>query len=101
MFNLIIAKHFGKVCRKLDCNQWGKIADKKLRKGPYFLEKSQIRVLVVDDDPSMLNALGEVVKSSGFLPVLCTNPTEAASQFHIQGAQFLIIDCMLPKMAGV
>jgi CheY-like chemotaxis protein/tetratricopeptide (TPR) repeat protein len=65
------------------------------------LDKSEIRVFIVEDDPTMGKALVETIKKMGYQPVLCPNPTEAQNQYRIQGAQLLIIDCLLPKMPGL
>ncbi len=65
------------------------------------MERSEIRVFIVDDDPTLSKAMSEVVKRSGFHPVVCNSPTEAQNQYRIQGAQLFIIDCLLPKMSGV
>lgn len=65
------------------------------------MDKSEIRIFVVDDDPTLSKALAEAVRRSGYTAVTCTSPTEALNQFKIQGAHLFIIDCLLPKMTGV
>jgi curved DNA-binding protein CbpA/ActR/RegA family two-component response regulator len=65
------------------------------------LDKSEIRVFIVEDDATLAGALAEAVKQLGFRPVVCLTPTEAQNQFRIQGAGFFYIDCMLPKMSGI
>jgi FixJ family two-component response regulator/curved DNA-binding protein CbpA len=65
------------------------------------LNKSGIRVFIIDDDPSISSALREIIKNMGFLPVVCPNPAEMLNQFRIQGGHLAIIDCLLPKMPGV
>jgi putative nucleotidyltransferase with HDIG domain len=56
------------------------------------------RFLVVDDDPSITEALARVVKSMGFEVIAHTDPREAAkeSQFDV-----VITDFMMPHMSGV
>ncbi len=65
------------------------------------MDKSSIRVFIVDDDLSISNALREIIKKLGFQPVVCPNPAEVLNQFRIQGGHLAIIDCLLPKMPGV
>ncbi len=65
------------------------------------MEKSEIRIFIIEDDATLAKALSEMIKRSGYTPVVCSNPTDAISQFRIQGAQVLIIDCLLPKMSGI
>jgi DNA-binding response OmpR family regulator/curved DNA-binding protein CbpA len=65
------------------------------------LEKSEIRVFIVEDDSTMAQALAETVRKLGYKPVVCPNPTEAQNQFRIQGAHLFYIDCMLPSMSGI
>jgi CheY-like chemotaxis protein/tetratricopeptide (TPR) repeat protein len=65
------------------------------------LNKSEIRVFIVDDDPSLSKALAEIVNRLGFQGILCSNPSEAINQLRLQNAQLIIIDCLLPKMSGV
>ncbi|MDZ4677134.1 MAG: response regulator [Oligoflexia bacterium] len=65
------------------------------------MDKSEIRVFIVEDDITLGKALVEMVKKLGYQPVLCPNPTEAQNQYRIQGAHLIIVDCLLPKMPGV
>lgn len=65
------------------------------------MEKSEIRIFIVDDDPTMAKALQEMVRKLGFRPVVAATPTEAQNQFRVQGANLFFIDCLLPRMSGV
>ncbi|MFT3707438.1 MAG: HD domain-containing protein [Archangium sp.] len=56
------------------------------------------RFLVVDDDPTITEALLKVVKSMGFEGVGHTDPREAANE---TGFDLVITDFMMPHMSGV
>ncbi|MDP2273639.1 MAG: HD domain-containing phosphohydrolase [Archangium sp.] len=56
------------------------------------------RFLVVDDDPSITEALTKVVKSMGFEVISHTDPREAARETAFD---LIITDFMMPHMSGV
>ena len=56
------------------------------------------RFLVVDDDPSITDAICKVVKSMGFEPIPHTDPREAAKETNFE---LIITDFMMPHMSGV
>ena len=56
------------------------------------------RFLVVDDDPSITEALTKVVKSMGFEVIAHTDPREAARETAFD---LIITDFMMPHMSGV
>lgn len=56
------------------------------------------RFLVVDDDPSITDAIAKVVKSMGYDVVSHTDPREAAQE---RGFDLVITDFMMPHMSGV
>ncbi len=56
------------------------------------------RFLVVDDDPSITEALTKVVKSMGFEVISHTDPREAAKETAFD---LIITDFMMPHMSGV
>ncbi|MBL8915721.1 MAG: HD domain-containing protein [Archangium sp.] len=56
------------------------------------------RFLVVDDDPSIVEALSRVVKSMGFEVVSHTDPREAENETNFD---LVITDFMMPGMSGV
>lgn len=56
------------------------------------------RFLVVDDDPSITEALARVVKSMGFEAIAHTDPREAARETQFD---LVITDFMMPHMSGV
>lgn len=65
------------------------------------MKKSNIKVLIVDDDKASGNLLSEVVKRMGFKPLVSTRPNDALNIAKLQSVQAAIIDVLLPKMSGV
>ena len=65
------------------------------------MDKSEIRILIVEDDATFGAALGELFKRAGYEAVLCPTPESAVRSIEHHDFQALIIDCMLPKMNGV
>ncbi len=62
---------------------------------------SQLRVLIVDDDPSVLALLEQYLKRSGYLPLTAVSGLEAIEK--IQGdpqPDLLLLDIMLPDISG-
>ena len=65
------------------------------------MQKSDIRILIVEDDVTFGPALSEAVRRNGYTPVLTAKPDEALSILKIQSIQAVLVDCMLPKIGGV
>jgi len=65
------------------------------------MKKSDINVLIVEDDKSMRESLTEAVKRQGYKAVAVGKPDEAESIVKIKPIHALIIDVMLPGKNGV
>ena len=65
------------------------------------MNKSELNILIVDDEPSVLSSLGEVFKRAGYNAILTGKPAEAESIAKIKPIHACIIDCMLPGKNGV
>ncbi len=63
--------------------------------------KSQIHVLIVEDDFTQGNALREAFTRSGYAAILCTSSVQALTSAQRNEYHCLIVDCLLPKMNGV
>jgi len=63
------------------------------------VEKKQ-RILIVDDEPLILDSLFQLVKTAGYDVIATTNPEEALEQFAEQGADVVLTDIKMPKMSG-
>ena len=58
------------------------------------------RVLLVDDDRSVLDALGTVIESEGFELVRAADGHEAVEKFHQQPVDIVLLDLMMPVKGG-
>ncbi len=63
--------------------------------------RNAVKVLIVDDDKSSGQVLGEVVKRLGFKPVITNKPADALNVVRLQTVQAALVDVLLPKMSGV
>jgi DNA-binding response OmpR family regulator len=63
--------------------------------------KSQIHILIVEDDFTQGNALCEAFTRAGYTCVLCTTSVQALTSAQRNEYHCLIVDCLLPKMNGV
>jgi two-component system response regulator MtrA len=59
------------------------------------------RVLVVDDDRSLAEMLGIVLRSVGFEPVFCGDGSRALAAFRETRPSLVLLDVMLPGRDGV
>jgi len=58
-------------------------------------------ILVVDDNVNVSRALGELLFRGGFVPVVCTNGTEAIAYLGQAVPAAAIIDVHLPDVSGL
>lgn len=65
------------------------------------MKKTEINVLVVDDDATYRDSLAEAIKRFGFRPTAIAKADEALNAVKIKHFHAAIIDCMLPKQNGV
>ncbi|MBX7231217.1 MAG: response regulator [Bdellovibrionales bacterium] len=65
------------------------------------MKKSQINILVVDDDVSFRHAMIEAIQKFGYRVTTSARADEALNLVKIKHFHAAIIDCMLPKMNGV
>jgi two-component system, OmpR family, response regulator MtrA len=59
------------------------------------------RVLVVDDDPSLAEMLGIVLRNEGFEPSFVSRGDQALGQFRAIMPDLVLLDLMLPGVDGV
>lgn len=59
------------------------------------------RILVVDDDPSLAEMLGLVLRAEGFEPSFCVDGSRAMDAFHEHQPDLVLLDLMLPGRDGV
>lgn len=65
------------------------------------MQKSDINVLIVEDDASQRESLVAAVKKLGYKVVGVKKPEEAESIARLKSIHGLIVDCMLPGKSGV
>jgi DNA-binding response OmpR family regulator len=65
------------------------------------VKKSEIQILVVDDDITVLRVLEGAIKKFGFKPLVAKNIDLALQQVRLVQVHAAIIDCMLPAKNGV
>jgi DNA-binding NtrC family response regulator len=63
--------------------------------------RHHIRVLVVDDDPSICKTIGLQLEDHGYTPKTFSNPDEALSAAENESYQIALIDLRMPAMDGV
>lgn len=65
------------------------------------MNKSQVRILIVDDDQTFGATLMELFQRGGMISELALSADQAISMTEHFEYHVLIIDCMMPKMNGV
>ena len=58
------------------------------------------KVLLVDDDLSVLDALGSVIESEGFEVIRAADGHEAVKKFYQQPVNIVLLDLMMPVKSG-
>ena len=65
------------------------------------MQKSDVNVLIVEDDNTQRDSLEAAVKKFGYRPIVAKKPEEAESIARIKPIHGAIVDCMLPGKSGV
>ncbi|MGB2987465.1 MAG: response regulator [Phycisphaerae bacterium] len=63
--------------------------------------RHHIKVLVVDDDPSICKTVGLLLEDHGYSPCTHTDPEEAITSAEKESFQIALIDLRMPTMDGV
>lgn len=63
--------------------------------------RHHIKVMVIDDDPSICKTVGLLLEDHGFNPRTFTDPDEAIDLANKESFQVALIDLRMPKMDGV
>src|SRR4051812_32606378 len=64
------------------------------------MQKEDLVVLIVEDDPTLGKAIKEAVSRAGYKALHFSKPDEALTGVKLQTIHFALVDCMLPKMNG-
>jgi type IV pilus assembly protein PilB len=59
------------------------------------------KVLLVDDDPSVLETLHRWFSAAGFEPSLCSSANEALQRVREERPDFMLLDHRMPGMSGI
>lgn len=65
------------------------------------MKKTEIRILIVEDDKTFASALQQVLAKVGYNVTVAHNPADALVAQKQQLFAATILDCLLPKMSGV
>ncbi len=63
--------------------------------------RHHIKVLVIDDDPSICKTVGLLLEDHGYNPHTYTNPDEALKVAEEESFQIALVDLRMPAMDGV
>jgi DNA-binding response OmpR family regulator len=58
------------------------------------------KVLVVDDEPKIVEVVGSYLRRAGFMPVCAENGTQALEVYEKERPCLVILDLMLPDLSG-
>ncbi len=65
------------------------------------MDPSKSKILILEDDVSLGEALKEILRRDGHQVFLVTRPDEASTLLGSQSVDFVFCDCLLPQMTGV
>ena len=65
------------------------------------MKKREIKILLVDDEPDILEIVGYNLQQEGFQIVTATNGREAVAMAKKEHPQLIIMDVMMPEMDGM
>src|SRR5882724_3506917 len=59
------------------------------------------RILIVDDEPANISALGRVLTAAGYQILTTTNPVEALTLYQEQAPEVVLLDLHMPELDGI
>lgn len=65
------------------------------------MKKSDIKILLVDDEPDILEIVGYNLKTEGYQVLTASNGAEGVKQAKKEKPQLIILDVMMPEMDGI
>jgi two-component system alkaline phosphatase synthesis response regulator PhoP len=65
------------------------------------MKKKEIKILLVDDEPDILEIVGYNLTSEGYQIVTAENGLEAVKKAKKEKPQLIILDVMMPEMDGI
>jgi signal transduction histidine kinase/CheY-like chemotaxis protein len=76
------------------------IADKRTALPMKDIDKSQLRILFIDDDVVHLNLLSELLKREGVIPCVCSSSLDALELLQKERFDIVFSDIQMPDMNG-
>ena len=58
------------------------------------------KILIIDDDPDILDALTMILESKGYRVVKAVNGVEGLAQVEAENPDVMVLDLLMPKMDG-
>ncbi|MGV6830676.1 MAG: response regulator transcription factor [bacterium] len=65
------------------------------------MEKSDIKILLVDDEPDILEIVGYNLSNEGYQVITASNGLEGVKKANKEKPQLIILDVMMPEMDGI
>ena len=65
------------------------------------MKKNEIKILLVDDEPDILEIVGYNLSSEGYQIITAENGLEAVKKAKKEKPQLIILDVMMPEMDGI
>ena len=65
------------------------------------MKKKEIKILLVDDEPDILEIVGYNLSSEGYQIITAENGLEAVKKAKKESPQLIILDVMMPEMDGI
>lgn len=65
------------------------------------MKKKEIKILLVDDEPDILEIVGYNLTSEGYKVITAENGAEAVKKANKHKPQLIILDVMMPEMDGI
>src|SRR4029079_7473073 len=69
--------------------------------GAVLRTSSKLSVLVVDDDPDILEYLQDFLSAEGFDVTTLADPTQAVDRVRDEVFHLVVLDLMMPKVSGL
>ena len=65
------------------------------------MNKSDVKILLVDDEPDILEIVGYNLRNEGYQVFTATNGIEAVKSAKKNIPQLILLDIMMPEMDGI
>jgi len=64
-------------------------------------KEAQDKILLVDDDPSSIELISEILQKTGLEVIIARDGEEALNRFLANSFELILTDLMMPKMGGI